>query len=406
MKTLYLHIGTTKTGTTSIQMFCHKNQTVLQAKNYCFPDSIHKYRHKKDATYKTKGIYRNGLFLVGAVWDENDKHDYAEEERLFNEGMTNVANLFETYDNIILSDESIWYLSSYGKCDIWDKLKAEADAHGYQIKIIVYLRPQDDFFISNWNQVIKENLKWNHMNSTIDAYMEKTLNQRSERYAYDKKLDLISDFFGKENIIVRRFDRHAFYGGNIYTDFLYCLGLELTDDFILLENEVNNTSLNGNSLEIMRLLNKIPDLSTRERQLYLEDLRNVNEMSEYACSMLSPEERQSFMANFEEGNHHVAETYLRDGKPLFDKPPVQLPKWDPVNPYMQEELLWFFTMTNHRLYEQIQEFQTQVNTLTKQNKQLEKKSIALEEKLQHTKNQLKHPAKTIGTKIISKVRKK
>lgn len=43
MKTLYLHIGTTKTATTSIQRFLEENKDVLQKHGYCFPDSLHVY---------------------------------------------------------------------------------------------------------------------------------------------------------------------------------------------------------------------------------------------------------------------------------------------------------------------------------------------------------------------------
>ena len=35
MKTLYLHIGTTKTATTSIQKFLEENKDVLQKYGYC-----------------------------------------------------------------------------------------------------------------------------------------------------------------------------------------------------------------------------------------------------------------------------------------------------------------------------------------------------------------------------------
>lgn len=394
MKTLYLHIGTTKTGTTSIQKFCLQNKDILQEKNYCFPNSIHRYENKKNATLRYKGIHRNGHFLVGSVWDENGMHNTAEEERLFHEGMANVAALFETYDNIILSDEGIWYMSSYGKRDLWDRLKTHAQEHSYQIKIIVYLRRQDDFFISNWNQAVKEN----HMTDSIEINLEETLRTRPMRYAYGEKLDLIAQVLGRENIIVRRFDVRMFYGDSIYADFLHCLHLELTDEYLPLENTTNNTSLEGNALEIMRILNTIPALDAEKRLLYLENLRAITQISDYHCSMLSYEERKAFMSHFEKGNQHVAEEYICDGNPLFDTQPVQLPKWESVNPYMHEDLLRFFISVSQAHYEKTDALYTRIETL-------EKRVSSLEEKLQFTRNQLKHPVKTIGSKFIEKKKK-
>ena len=52
MKTLYLHVGTTKTATSSIQRFLEENRTVLEKYGYCFPDSLHVY---PEANRKSKG---------------------------------------------------------------------------------------------------------------------------------------------------------------------------------------------------------------------------------------------------------------------------------------------------------------------------------------------------------------
>ncbi len=40
MKTLYFHIGTSKTGTTAIQSFCYKNRDILKNKGIIYPISM------------------------------------------------------------------------------------------------------------------------------------------------------------------------------------------------------------------------------------------------------------------------------------------------------------------------------------------------------------------------------
>ena len=65
MKTLYLHIGTPKTGTTSLQHFCHDNQQKLAEKGYFYPEF--------DFEYANKGKYRNGLFLEAVYLDDEGK---------------------------------------------------------------------------------------------------------------------------------------------------------------------------------------------------------------------------------------------------------------------------------------------------------------------------------------------
>lgn len=40
MKTAYIHIGTPKTGTTSIQKFLYKNKSILLYNNFLYPESF------------------------------------------------------------------------------------------------------------------------------------------------------------------------------------------------------------------------------------------------------------------------------------------------------------------------------------------------------------------------------
>lgn len=64
MKTLYLHIGTTKTATTSIQRFLEENKDVLQKYGYCFPDSLHVYPRANKGEMHTFWLQKCGMQTV------------------------------------------------------------------------------------------------------------------------------------------------------------------------------------------------------------------------------------------------------------------------------------------------------------------------------------------------------
>ena len=66
------------------------------------------------------------------------------------------------------------------------------------------------------------------------------------------QLEKIAEVTGRENIIVRIFDRKKFKGKDhtIFSDFLEAIGVDYTDDFKITEEEANR-SLTGNSQEIL-----------------------------------------------------------------------------------------------------------------------------------------------------------
>ena len=142
MKTLYLHIGTPKTATSSIQKFLKENWDVLQKHGYFFPESLH--------MYPGVNARRNAHFLVGKVQNEKGERDKKKETIYLKEGLQQIRDAFENYDHVILTDESIWYCLSYGKKSLLYDLKKEADEQNYQIKVIVYLS-----MIKNWMKLQK-----------------------------------------------------------------------------------------------------------------------------------------------------------------------------------------------------------------------------------------------------------
>ena len=90
MKTLYLHIGTTKTATTSIQRFLEENKDVLQKYGYCFPDSLH--------VYPRANKRRNAHFLVAKVWDADGSRNQSKEKEYFEEGDIEAQDVISFFD--------------------------------------------------------------------------------------------------------------------------------------------------------------------------------------------------------------------------------------------------------------------------------------------------------------------
>lgn len=345
-KTLYVHVGTTKTGTTAIQSFLIDNQELLNQKGYCYP--LFPYR------YQDVSERRNAHFML--------EEASVRQEGRFREGMDRIHELFQTFDKIIVSDEGIWSANYEQRITMWRALKAEAKEGDFRIKVIVYLRRQDMYLISGWNQMVKSGIgrdaatPWKEYISNLDSI---------NKMKYASHLKKLAAFFGKKNLIVRRFDPKRFAGGTIYSDFLQAVGLELTKEYHI-EQAAKNTRLAGNTHEIQRVLNGMPGMNAAFHSFFRRALLSYADLSGeyYPCEMFSKAEAETFMKQYEEENREVSEEYF-NGEELFDMSWKDVPKWEKDNPQMQDDLIRFVGACCMQLAEDNRDLKSRVEWLGK-----------------------------------------
>lgn len=387
MKTLYLHIGTPKTGTTAIQCLCEENQELLKEKGYYYPIFPYQFFNVSNR--------RNGCFLYGRMRDRDGNRDIEAEQNAYQDCMKHVQKAFGKYDNIILSDEGLWTNGFREEKSVWERLKAQVDEGRFEVKVIVYLRPQEEFLYSWWSQRIKEcvgredKLEWKDMLKQLPTI----------KLDYYDMLQKIAKYIDKSNIIVRRFDRSQFLDGNIYSDFLNLIGLTFSKEYHL-EKELQNESLTKNNTEIKRILNLIPDMEyayhRQYREILLENSRRMKGKDVY--SMFSATELEEFRQRYHEGNQKIAVEYMGIQGELFPLGNKTIEKWTPVNNYMLEDVVTFFGQVMIQMEKQLNEQQLE---LRKQQKQITRQ----QEQLDHFRYSFKHPMKSISTKVKNTVKK-
>lgn len=377
MKTLYLHIGTPKTGTSAIQEFCAKNQDVLNSKGYCYP--ILPFR------YPGIGKRRNAAFLQRYIFVNGERQEGEEKKRFF-EGMDKVSHLLETYDNVVLSDEGIWMASYEARKTLWQELKDYSEEHHFNVKVIVYLRRQDMFMDSRWRQRIKGS---KILESKLCVSWEEYIHNLPEAVQLDyyDALERISSVLGKENVLARRFERDHFPQGMVQADFLETIGLKMTDEYVI-STPSTNASLSGNTCEIKRIINSLPDVSKNESIFLRNALLGVSSVSEsvYASSMFSAQEAKDFVEQYGQGNRKVAEEYL--GEPendLFDMTYKEIPKWEKDNPYMLDDVIRFIAETDAFIL-----------------RKMDAENKAMKKELDEIKHKLEHPFRTNARAVLKK----
>lgn len=381
MKTLYVHIGTPKTGTTSIQAWMEKNRGALSRKGFYYPKSFRDYDYVNPR--------RNGHFLIG-----NPKNGSVSEEdtTILYDGLKYVTAFFNEYDNIILSDESILKASYSYRADLWDILLENASQNNYTVKVIVYLRRQDLYLASRYNQLVKKG----EISSNFPDFVHMLQTSPVDILDYEKQIRRLASYFSGDNLIVKRFSRDAFYQGDLIADFLQIIGATYDEDFAVPAAD-SNVSLPDNLAEIKRIANSLPNITSAEKAFFRDMMFSCRKHCEhdYPCRPFSPDEAQDLLDQYRDGNERIAAEFIRDGKPMFDYAVDNLPKYSLNNPYMTEDMIWLFT--------------TSILALYRENAALEKKlneGLRLQNKLKEMAHHPISTSKEVFPKIYRKYLKK
>ncbi len=340
MKIVYLHIGMTKTGTSAIQRFLTDNSEVLAGKGYC-------YRHMPYPFEDKSVVRRNAHFLVENMYNEKGKLDPAAKKARIEDTLRIIAQWLEEFDHIILTDEAIWNNLRGDNWENFARLKNFCDKQGAALKMIVYLRRQDEYMLSWWKQHIRDGGRLGEL-PDWETFTEKLHKVLILDYA--KHLREIEQYIPREDMIVRIYDRNGFVGQNhtIFSDFLDAIGLEFTEEFAI-GKEMVNVSLTDDYAEIKRLLNKLQGKKLcRARNevsnFFERPAVKCSELSDFdeKYSLLTEEQSVSIMAKYEASNAEILERYFPGRAALFGKKTFPKEKWTTDNPQRIESVILYF----------------------------------------------------------------
>ncbi len=300
--TAYIHIGTMKTGTSSIQNFLYLNRSLLQKQNYYYPISIKNNNRLND---HNPLAHRFDILL-------NKTNDLKSFSRTFN--YLNDEIKICNCNNVIISTENIqWLLNSQKKVAYFFSFLTSIFNN---IKIIIYLRDVDGLFISMCSQVIKNGTHSNY------HFLHPCQNEKAKILSdYRQTLQWWGEVFGRENLIVRLFDKNEFYQGDLLKDFIHSIGLKWDDKFQIPKRENETLDLIG--FELLSRINKLNPFMFKSRYFDIVEYFDKNCTNSYQCASLKfqpPKEIiQSYIGYFEESNEWVRKEFFPYKERLFPK---------------------------------------------------------------------------------------
>ncbi len=281
--TLYLHIGTPKTGTTAIQRFFYINRDELKENGLLYPGENENH------------------YIAALEIREADKPFLDTNSECY-KVFTEIAANCGVFRKILLSAEILSQkvnilLPKLAEVLVFFKISIP-------IKIIIYCRPQQEFLESSYQQNIKSISS--RKTYRFDEYVKDKL--ESGFINYYEIVTHYSSFFGKENLIVVPYEAKNF-SNTIFTEFKRIL--ELPEGLVLKEplQSQTNIGLKTHTIEFLRWMNilKIENDDYWEILLILSN-EIKKEVGNY--KLLTPKLAEEIYEKFEKSNSRLAREYL------------------------------------------------------------------------------------------------
>ena len=298
----WLHIGVEKTGTTSIQRFLAANRKALRTAGRLYPLVPGPVSHpdlvcfglddaRSDRTRKQQG-------LTEPAQVPGFRTNF---QRALNEEIAASRAEEIIFSNELLSTR----LRSPAELA---RIKSLCAAIACRTKVVVYLRNQVDFLVSRYTTVIQHGGK-DEFRVRGTAFVN-----------YARLLDRWATAFGRENLIVRRFEPADFAAGDLIADFSAVIGL---DHSRLVRVPRYNESLDAESLAFFRALNsRLPSpVSERITPLRMAAVNILQRRRGGTRFVIPPRQAGRIEDHFRASNEKVSADYFGSRhQPLFSPP--------------------------------------------------------------------------------------
>ncbi|MDZ7781802.1 MAG: hypothetical protein U5K56_02265 [Halioglobus sp.] len=256
-KTLFMHVGAPKTGTTMLQLALRELSPQLAGMGEEYPDRIAPDRKFPDKRFISTGnanafAYSMRNFANPDIYPEFQLKDVLadlEEHPGFGE-------------NLVLSHEDTLYASP----DFIKALTSWATEKNYEVKIILYIRDQLSWHASNYQQHVKQL-------AAIETLPE-IVGQSMAGPAWLRYIKKFEHLVGNSNLLVR-VQPPAADARAIVSDFLEVLGIDggnITD----MPEQPQNVSLRASSVEILRGVNTL-DVAPSVRRTVMRELQALDD---------------------------------------------------------------------------------------------------------------------------------
>ncbi len=319
-----LHIGCLKTGSTSIQKFLSGNVKTLKEHGYHVlksaghPNAIQLMAYSQNPRVDAEsGVFGSVFHRQYNIKSEDQLNEFR--SSLFSSISKELSKAQSRTHTVIASNENLIHLREPEIKTLRDLVESLR----LSVKIVVYLRRQDEFSVSKYSSELKS--------GSTRTLSETLLNHRQIHYLmYDRVLGNWSAVFGKENIVPRIFTKDHLINGDVVRDFVSSAGIQIDDN--LTSVDYQNTSMSKRVQDFFRLYNaSYPfEFNAFNRRTLSSLYKALSAAFPGGPTLPTREEAREHLAYFEESNRRLAQEWFPEAGRAFSQDVSRYP--DSVQP--------------------------------------------------------------------------
>ena len=305
-KKLYLHIGLEKTGTTTTQYALGKSYTSLKEQGILYPKTM------MDKWFNHIGVVNYCLSdekfqAIRTVYGIKDRDSLRKFRKNVEEEFSNELSLFDG-NTVIMSNEHC--SSRLITIKEIENVRKFFTKYFDEIYIIAYIREQVSYLLSSYSTSVR-------FSNTKEIFSPKQFQNKRDIFDYDVILKRWENVFGKENIILRIFDRNELIDSDIVSDFTKILNIRLPKEYKL---ELNK-SLNVKQIEFLRMFNKHINFINDNGKINLirKGVIQIVERNLKDGASIRTLINKDYIGLYDNSNENVRKRYFPERETLFQK---------------------------------------------------------------------------------------
>lgn len=304
-KTIYLHIGTDKTGSTAIQGFMYRNRAEFERRGLAFVNTARHGSHHGPLCVALKA--NNAKASLDGIRQEIDASPFSKH---------------------LLTYEGFCYLHGEALANLTQGLR------GYDIRPILYLRRRSDKFRSGFAQ----RMKWGKPGDPDRQLLRSQFVASNWWWDYARLVEnwcSALDAQGSSGaLVLKLYERSAFQGGDLLTDFLSALDVlqpgEVAGAEVFQQLGADpNPSIGPASQYLMALLRSVGVDKAGQRR-YMERLLALNGEVDRKDSVVPDDFVGELDSRFSANDRALARRYFQRDELFLDPPQFVYakPTWD------------------------------------------------------------------------------